>query len=46
MAKGQKRRNRELKKPKAAKPPKENMLAGGVSSTTTLERIAPSKKKR
>ena len=46
MAKGQKRSNRELKKPKAAKSPKETMPAGGASSKASLERIAPSKKKR
>lgn len=45
MAKGQKRSNRELKKPKAAKAPMEKAPVAGAAIRTTLDRIAPAKKK-
>ena len=45
MAKGQKRSNREIKKPKAAKAPMEVMQSAGSGGKSTLERIAPTKNK-
>lgn len=46
MAKGQKRSNREAKKPKAAKAPKQVMPPSGLAAKSSLERIAPASKKR
>lgn len=44
MAKGQKRGNREIRKPKQAKQSKEVVLAAG--STTPIKAVAPSAKKK
>ena len=46
MAKGQKRSNREAKKPKAAKAPMETMQVSGLATQSALDRIVPGKKKR
>jgi hypothetical protein len=45
MAKGQKRSNRETKKPKAARAPMETMQDARPTSRATLERIQPGRKK-
>ncbi len=46
MAKGQKRSNRELKKPKASKSPKETMPSAGEASLSRMGQTASGKKKR
>jgi hypothetical protein len=46
MAKGQKRSNRELKKPKAAKAPMETVTSSGFPLKPTLGRSPEAAKKR
>jgi len=46
MAKGQKRSNRELKKPKASKAPKETMPRASEASASRIAQPASGKKKR